>query len=180
MNLRSRLIRLAHTQPALRPHLLPLLRDREVTAGSLVMVRAPGGGPSYKVDRDLAQAALLNARVPADRVRVLFDPFKDEALVTPHEVNLLEKARLLKKPVAPRPLSYAQAETKYDRLMAAVAAEARENALADGNEVNDLGTALDLAEGAYFGHQAEFAPLGEALGYSRKFIIRSLAELIGG
>ena len=180
MNLRSKLIRLAHTQPGLRPHLLPLLRDRDVTAGSLVVVRAPGGGPSYKVDRDLAQAALLNARVPADRVRVLFDPFKDEALVTPHEVNLLEKARLLKKPVTPRPLSYAQAETKYDRLMAAVAAEARENAVIDGHEVEDFSVSLDMARGSYLSHKAEFAPLIDVLGYSPKLVIRSLAEMIGG
>lgn len=144
-----------------------------------MVVRAPGGA-SYKVDRDLAQQALLDARIPTDRVRVLFDPFKDEALVNPREVNILDKARVLRKPAAPRPLSYAQAETRYERLMNKLAEDAREDALANGYEVSDLGVAQDLARGSYQSHLQEFAPLIEALGYSPKMTIRALAERIGG
>jgi hypothetical protein len=141
------------------------------------MVRAPGGA-SYPVDRDLAQQALLDGRIPTDRVRVLFDPFKDEALVNVREVGILERAGLLKKMRAPVPLTYSQATARYDRLLNKAVAWASD--AAPLLEEMDLGTAMDLAEGSYRSLQGEFEAVQEVLGYRRQRVVRTIAERLGG
>lgn len=175
-SLRSKVIRLAHLNPELRPHLLPLLTR---TAGERVTVR-DAKGVSYEVDADAARDALKNA-VPRDRLSLLFPAFPKStpSVLTPKEINLLSSEKLIQKPRVPRELSFREAEARYERLLNQAARETREGARGTGAG-DDLGVWTDLAEGSYLTRKREFEVVLGILGVKSREAIRAIAERAAG
>lgn len=175
--LRSKVIRLAYTHPEIRPHLLPLLKE---AAAGMVQINDVKGNV-YEVDPGAARAALRGSVNP-DRILMLIPLFAKDVPtpMQPKEVNILEAAGVLKKPrrvMDPLDrLDQGKLLRRYQRLVEQAATEARAD-IPPGIE-KDLGTALDLAEGAFIAHESEFVALTTRLGIPRQKTVRSIAELV--
>jgi hypothetical protein len=180
-SLRSRLIRLAVRRPALRAHLLPLLRH----ASYEIRVRSEGADSSlYAGELEGIRSALLAGGFPRDRVIFLFSDYPSEVRLRPVEIKALLRASAIRRlPTSqpPKILTNAQAQVRYERLVRRLGQDAGEDWRSDaGGEGRLFEVAPDLAANILESNWVEFAPLLKTLGISRREAQTTIADWIVG
>lgn len=183
-SLRSKVIRLAHARPELRPALLPLLKEAAYPRTEVKFRDREGLWSG--IAQDIATIMIVSDVPKNLRDRIMDALLAGESPVIPAQaVKEMKRRKTIRKVVTtpspapgPKGPSPSQAQKKLDALMKVWARNARKDWLSDnpGTDISDV--ARDLASG--FVYEWGVPELIAASGMRKNLVVDMVAEQLAG